>query len=109
MAAESNKRMSKKNSMIWETIRQEEDMEKALIMICDAAEEAVEESLSDRDSIRLEIAKVNKTLCGNGDPSHSMIARLEDIEKYMATVSKVLTALLMVVLGEIVLKLLGLF
>lgn len=107
--SDSNKRISKKNSMIWETIRQEEDMQKALNMVCDAAEEAIEESLSDRDNIRLEIAKVNKTLCGNGDPSHSMIARLEDIEKYMATVSKVLTALLLTVLGEIVLKLLGLF
>ena len=106
---ESSKRVSKKNSMIWETIRQEEDMQKALDMVCAAAEEAIDESLSDRDSIRLELAKVNKTLCGNGDPSHSIIARLEDIEKYMATVGKVLTALLLTVLGEIVLKLLGLF
>jgi len=107
--SDSNKRLSKKNSMIWETIRQEEDMQKALNMICDAAEEAIDESLSDRNSIRLEIEKVNKTLCGNGDPSHSMIARLEDIEKYMATVSKVLTALLLSVLGEIVIRLIGLF
>lgn len=107
--SESNKRISKKNSMIWETIRQEEDLRKAINMTCDATEEAIEESLADRDYIKDEIAKVNKTLCGNGDPSHSMIARLEDIEKYMATVSKVLTALLLTVLGEIVLKLLGLF
>lgn len=106
---EANKRMSKKNSMIWETIRQEEDMQKALNMVCDAAEEAIEESLSDRDNIRFEIAKVNKTLCGNGDPSHSMIARLEDIEKYMSTVSKVLTAILILVVGEAVMRLLGLF
>lgn len=106
---DSGKRVSKKNSMIWETIRQEEDMQKALNMVCEAAEEAIEESLSDRDNIRLEIAKVNKTLCGNGDPSHSMIARLEDIEKYMSTVSKVLTAILILVVGEAVMRLLGLF
>ena len=106
---DSGKRVSKKNSMIWETIRQEEDMQKALDMVCAAAEEAIDESLSDRDSIRLELAKVNKTLCGNGDPSHSMIARLEDIEKYMATVSKVLTAILILVVGEAVMRLLGLF
>ena len=104
-----NKRLSKKNSMIWETIRQEEDMQKALNMVCDATEEAIEESLSDRDSIKDEVAKVNKTLCGNGDPSHSMIARLEDIEKYMSTVSKVLTAILILVVGEAVMRLLGLF
>ena len=100
--------LSSKNRVIWQTIREEEDIEKALGMVVTATEEAIEESLHDRDCIREEIKKTNKILTGNGDPSHSLIARLEVIEKQLLSVNKISFSVLVLVVGDIVLRVLSL-
>lgn len=101
--------MDKRKDIIWDAIKQENDQKKALDMLADVTERAFEETNVSIDKVNSKLADINKILCGNGNPSHSIIARLEDIEKYVSTVGKVLISLVILVLGEILMRLLGLF
>lgn len=111
------------NRLIWEQIRQEDDLARKVEMVTDATEMAIEESVQDRceirDAIRIsreeahkESVELSKILKGNGEPSKSIIARLERIEenstKSKANLDKVLWMVVSVVLAELVLTLIRL-
>lgn len=81
-----------KNKMLWESVRNETDVAAAIQLIADVGEQATTESIRDRAALRKEMyalrdaAKddyyiLRKTLVGNGDPTHSIVARLERIEE----------------------------
>lgn len=81
-----------KSSLLWEQIRRETELPEKVAMIIDATELAINESVKDRCDIReavnasraeshAEIMELNKILKGNGEPSKSVIARLERIEE----------------------------
>lgn len=78
--------------LLWEQVRKETDLQQAVKMIADLTEQAVNERMSETeqlrqaiikltDDVRLDFRSLQKTLYGNGDPSHSILARLERIEE----------------------------
>lgn len=84
---------------MWDQVRKEDDLGKAIVMIANLTEQAVNERMSETEQIRSSIVKLNedvhtdfrsiqKTLFGNGDPSHSIIARLERIEEMQCKASE---------------------
>jgi len=90
-------------------------------MIADLSEQAVTEELLEITElkasiqkldagIRAELAQLQKVLYGNGDPSHSVIARLERIEeaqkKTSDNTSRVSWAVISAIIVQIVLYLL---
>jgi hypothetical protein len=103
MPKESNK---EKNHIMWEQVRKQADPMSAIKLTADVGEEAINSSIEDRSRLDLKIDecieklgkdikaelakvidkidKVNLKLSGNGDPSHSIIARLEDLEETVA-------------------------
>jgi len=83
-----------KNKLLWNDLRKETNMPAAVLQAADIAEQAIAESIRDREAIRKEMHMLRdaskeeyqilrKTLVGNGDPSHSVVARLERIEEYL--------------------------
>ena len=81
-----------KSSLLWEQIRKETELPEKVDMIINATELAINESVKDRCSIRdavnesrkeshAENVELSKILKGNGEPSKSVIARLERIEE----------------------------
>jgi len=111
------------NKLLWEQVIKEaqEDMKAAVEMIAKYSEHAIAESMTDRENIRLAMAKaeqkqaeelgiLRKVIQGNGDPSHSVIARLERIEeaqtKLHDALNKILWAIASTVTVQIVMYLL---
>lgn len=111
------------NKLLWEQVIKEaqEDMKGAVEMIVKYSEHAIAESLTDRENIRLAMAKaeqkqaeelgnLRKVIQGNGDPSHSVITRLERIEeaqtKLHDALNKILWAIASTVTVQIVMYLL---
>ncbi len=83
-----------KVKLLWEQVRKETDIPQAVKMIADLTEQAVNERMSETASLRDLIRKLDddvsadykqmqRVLYGNGDPSHSILARLERIEENM--------------------------
>jgi uncharacterized UBP type Zn finger protein len=81
-----------RNKLLWNDLRNETNVAAAIRQIADLGEQATAESIRDREAIRKEMHMlreaskeeyriVRKTLVGNGDPSHSVVARLERIEE----------------------------
>lgn len=81
-----------KNKILWTGVREETDIIAAIRLVADIGEQATSESIRDREAIRKEMLMLrdafkeeyrtlSKTLVGNGDPSHSVVARLERIEE----------------------------
>lgn len=114
--------MSDKNRILWEQVRRETDPKEATLLIADFAEQAINEGINDREQLRQEIDKSNKelqseiaglrkVLQGNGDPSRSIIARLDRIEenqrKASDSVNKIVWIVVSAVLAQIVLYLLN--
>ncbi len=88
-----------KVKLLWDSVRTEEDIPKAVKMIADLAEQAIKERIDETEKlrqtviklsedIRLEFKTLQKTLYGNGDPSHSILARLERIEEMQCKASE---------------------
>ena len=115
-------KVSDKNRILWEQVRRETDPKEATLLIADFAEQAINEGINDREQLRQEIDKSNKelqseiaglrkVLQGNGDPSHSLIARLDRIEenqrKASDSVNKIVWIVVSAVLAQIVLYLLN--
>lgn len=78
--------------LLWEQVRKETDLQQAVKMIADLTEQAVNERMTETSAlhelirkldadVRSEFKSFQKTLYGNGDPSHSILARLERIEE----------------------------
>jgi len=81
-----------KNKLLWNDLRNETNVAAAIRQIADLGEQATTEGIRDREAIRKEMQMLRdaskeeyrilrKTLVGNGDPSHSVVARLERIEE----------------------------
>ena len=110
-----------KNRLLWEQVRQEDDLVKAVHMIADLTEQAIDERICEfldvrnqmskyREEARLENRELRKVLLGNGDPSHSVVARLERIEesqkKQTENSSKVMWTVISAIVVQIVMYLL---
>jgi len=85
----------------WEAVRKEEDLAKAIHMLADLGEEAVIESVKDRETMQQQIVQVLKILVGNGDPSHSLINRVDDVETTVTGCKKILDNLQRVLIGDL--------
>lgn len=109
-----------KNRLLWEQVRQEDDLVKAVHMIADLTEQAIDERNCEfldvrnqmnahREEARLENRELRKVLLGNGDPSHSVVARLERIEdcqkKQTENSSKVMWTVISAVVVQIIMYL----
>ena len=109
--------------LLWEQVRQEDDLRKAVNMVADLTEQAVNERMLETstlrdmirkldDDVRADYKQVQRALYGNGDPSHSILARLERIEecqkKNADNSSKIMWIALTIVVGQVVLALLKL-
>ncbi len=74
----------KQSKPLWDAIRKEKDLEKAVQMAADVGESAVNASIRDREGIKVQLNELKKILSGNGDPSHSLISRLDNLEEDVA-------------------------
>lgn len=109
---------SKKSEILWTQIRHQTDLQKAVLMIADVTEAAINESLDDRCNIRQlvidsrkqshdEYIELSTILKGNGNPSKSIIARLERIEENTAKSKSNYDKLIWIVIPIIVSNLLA--
>lgn len=85
----------------WEAVRKETDAHKAIHMLADLGEEAVVASMNDRAEIRAQMLTLVKILIGNGDPSHSLINRVDDVEHTLGNCKKILDSLQRLLIGDI--------
>ena len=107
--------------LLWDQVRKETDLQQAVKMIADLTEQAVNERMSETASLRDMIRKLDddvrndfkqfqRALYGNGDPSHSILARLERIEerlcKSASNADKALWIVISAILVQVVLYLL---
>lgn len=112
---------TQKVHLLWEQVRKETNLEEAIKMIADLGEQAVTEEIGEITELKASIKKLDadihadlghlqKVLYGNGDPSHSVIARLERIEeaqkKAAENYSKVSWIIISAIIVQIVLYLL---
>lgn len=108
---------SKKSEILWTQIRKEDDLREAVLMIADVTEAAINESYDDRCNIRQlvlesrkqshdEYIELSTILKGNGNPSKSIIARLERIEENTAKSKANYDKLLWIVIPVVVSNLL---
>ena len=70
----------KQSKLLWDAVRKEDDLAKAIQMAADIGESAVNASIQDRIGIKAQLSELRKIISGNGDPSHSIVTRLENIE-----------------------------
>ncbi len=70
----------KQSKLLWDAVRKEDDLAKAIQMAADIGESAVNASIQDRIGIKAQLSELRKVISGNGDPSHSIVTRLENIE-----------------------------
>lgn len=111
-----------KVKILWDQVRNEPDLTKAVRMIAILTEQAINERMSETTEIRALIKQmdadnctnfkdIRKILFGNGEPSHSVIARLERIEEVQKRAAdranRVLWIVITAVITQIVLYLLN--
>jgi len=109
-----------KIKLLWEQVRHEDDLHRAVNMIAELSEQEMSERMEDTlnlhktieqldVNIRAELKSVEKVLYGNGDPTHSIIARLDKIEeqqhKFSESVNKLVWVIVSAVVVQIVLYL----
>jgi len=82
-------------------VRREADTHKAVHMLADLGEEAVVAGMNDRAEMRAQMLTLVKILIGNGDPSHSMINRVEDLEITLGDCKKVLLQIQTLLMGDL--------
>lgn len=124
MSKETNK---EKNHILWGQVRQQTDPIIAIKFAADVGEEAINSSIEDRirldskidselsklgatitnsfDKLEKKVDIINAKLFGNGDPSHSMLARLEDLEATVCSLKSTLKWVGAVAGGWIILQL----
>lgn len=80
------------NKKLWESLKQEDEIAKAIHLAADLGELATRQSILDRAEIRKQLVEIRREaheelkelrihIMGNGDPSKGIKARLEVIEK----------------------------
>lgn len=82
-------------------MRKEADAHKAIHMLADLGEDAVISSMSDRAEMRAQLIMLVKILVGNGDPSHSMVNRVEDLECTLADLKKIMLQIQTLLMGDL--------
>ena len=107
--------------LLWDQVRKETDLQQAVKMVADLTEQAVNERMSETaslrdlirkldDDVRADYKQMQRALYGNGDPTHSILARLERIEENMCksaeNVNKATWVVISAILVQIVLYLL---
>lgn len=70
----------KQSKLLWDAVRKEDDLARAIQMAADIGESAINASIQDRIGIKAQLSELRKVISGNGDPSHSIVTRLENIE-----------------------------
>lgn len=104
-----------KETMLWEQVRKEEDAKEAILMIADYTEAAINESIAYRKTLHDDItqtvnvlgdqiAELRKILQGNGDPTHSVIARLAKIEESQRKSSENANKAVWIVLSAVIVQ-----
>lgn len=108
-------------SPLWDQVLQEDDLKKALTMTIKLAEQAINNRTDEIRELQSTIENLNnimntefkalqKTLYGNGNPSSSIVARLDRIEeqqhKYANNVNKLSWTIITVIITQIVLYIL---
>lgn len=109
-----------KIKLLWEQVRHEDDLHRAVNMIAELSEQEMSERMEDTlnlyktieqldVNIRAELKSIEKVLYGNGDPTHSIIVRLDKIEeqqhKFSENVNKLVWVIVSAVVVQIVLYL----
>ena len=103
----------KNNKMLWEQVREEDDVGKAIRLIAEITECAIDDRLTVDEELRQavlnvrleaheELKEIRKILLGNGDPSHSIISRLERIETKAAKSAESANKALWIVAGVVI-------
>lgn len=75
--------IKEKNRIIWENVKEEDDLLHAKNMIATGVEQAVSDIYNQMTSICSDGASVSKAVFGNGDPSESIVVRLRVVEADM--------------------------
>lgn len=72
--------IKEKNRIIWEHVKDEDDLIRAKNMIAKGTEEAVADIYDQITSVCSDAASVSKAVFGNGEPSESIVVRLKVVE-----------------------------
>jgi len=101
--------------LLWEQVRKESDLQQAVKMVADLGEQAVIERMQETsdlrdlirklgDDVRNDFKQFQRALYGNGDPTHSIIARLERIEEKQCKASDNANKVAWVVISAVVVQ-----
>lgn len=78
--------VKEKNRLIWGHVRSEDDLNKAIIMIADGTEEAVNNIYEQFVAMSVQNASVTKAVFGNGTPEESIVVRMKVVETDLKTI-----------------------
>lgn len=90
-----------KFSRKWDAVKKEADPMRAIGLAVDIADEAIVESELERAELRQAIKALTKVISGNGDPTHSVVARMERLEAEYQTSCADLREIRMLLKGDL--------
>lgn len=97
--------IKEKNRIIWENIRDEDDLMRAKDMIASGSQEAIADIYNQMTSMCSDSASVSKAVFGNGDPSESIVVRLKVLETDVKKMKDNFTKLAWIVVTPLVVAL----
>lgn len=97
--------IKEKNRIIWENIKEEDDLVRAKNMIANGSQEAIADIYNQMTSICTDAASVSKAVLGNGDPSESIVVRLKVVETDLKKIKDNFTKVLWIVITPLVVAL----
>lgn len=97
--------IKEKNRIIWENIKEEDDLVRAKNMIANGSQEAISDIYNQMTSICADAASVSKAVLGNGDPSESIVVRLKVVETDLKKIKDNFTKVLWIVITPLVVAL----
>lgn len=97
--------IKEKNRIIWENIKEEDDLVRAKNMIANGSQEAIADIYNQMTSICSDAASVSKAVFGNGDPSESIVVRLKVAETDLKKIKDNFTKLVWIVVTPLVVAL----
>jgi hypothetical protein len=97
--------IKEKNRIIWENIKEEDDLVRAKNMIANGSQEAIADIYNQMTSICSDSASVSKAVLGNGDPSESIVVRLKVVETDLKKIKDNFTKVLWIVITPLVVAL----
>lgn len=96
-------------SLIYQQIREEADPQRAVRLLTDAVERNMQENDRCHEVLDDKMEKIEKVLWGNGDPTHSLTARLEKLENAWKSITGIGMAILLTVLTQLVLAVIKIY